>query len=183
MVAGLLGGALFGLSGCYATTASVGVEAGPPAPDPYYYYGYRSGHVFIDGHWTWTASGWQWYPGYWAASRPGYVYVQGYWDYWGGHWAYRPGIWARHRGGHVWLGGRWHRHRAGYRHYDYRRGTWVRGGRGGYRVSPRDNRTYRARPGRPGVRDNRSYGRPYRGSGRSRGDYRRGGDGHRRRGR
>jgi hypothetical protein len=185
MVAGLLGGALFGLSGCYATSASVGVgvESGPSSA--YYYDGYhRPGHVFIDGHWAWTSSGWYWYPGYWAASRPGYVYVNGYWDYWGGRWAYRPGLWARHRHGHVWIGGRWRPHRPGYHHYDYRRGTWVRGsGRGGRSV--RDHRTYR---GRPGVRDHRGRdyrqgpprrgGHDYRRGGR---DYRRGGGDHRRR--
>jgi hypothetical protein len=165
LVAGLLGGALFGLSGCYASHASVGVgvEAGPPAPAYYDSY-YRDGYVFIDGHWVWTAGGWQWYPGYWAAARPGYIYVQGYWDYWGGRWGYRPGVWARARNGYVYIGGRWHRHRSGYRHYDYRRGTWV-GARGyhrgypGYRRSVRDHRTYRARPG---VRDHRSHDRSYR---------------------
>jgi WXXGXW repeat (2 copies) len=160
-VAGLLGGALFGLSGCYATHASVGVgvEAGPPAPASYYY-GYRDGHVFIDGHWVWTATGWQWYPGYWVAARPGYVYVQGYWDYWGGRYLYRPGLWARHRHGYVWLGGRWRTYNPRYRHYDYRRGTWVRHGSRGYRSPPpRDHRTYRARPG---VRDHRDSGRSHR---------------------
>lgn len=171
LVAGLLGGAVFGLSGCYASHASVGVgvEAGPPAPAYYDYY-YRDGYVFIDGHWVWTAGGWQWYPGYWAAARPGYFYVQGYWDYWGGRWGYRPGLWARARHGHVYLGGRWHRHRPGYRHYDYRRNTWVRSrgyhrGYPGYRGPSRDYRNHRARPG---VRDNRSYDRSYRGRDRSR---------------
>ena len=157
LVAGFLGGAAFGLSGCYATSVGVGVEAGPPAPAYYDDY-YRPGYAFIDGHWVWTASGWQWYPGYWAASRPGYAYVQGYWDYWGGRWAYRPGLWARSRGGYVWLGGRWRAHRPGYRHWDYRRRTWVghRSYRGypGYRARARDHRTYRSRPG---GRDHRTY--------------------------
>jgi hypothetical protein len=166
LVTGLLGGAVFGLSGCYATSASVGVEAGTPAPyyayDPYY-----GNHVFIDGHWTWTAHGWDWYPGYWVGARPGFVYVQGYWDYWGSHYYWRPGLWARYRGGRVWIGNRWHSYRPGYRHYDYRRGTWVtsRGYRGyrGYRGvrdhrTYRDNRSYRARPG---VRDHRGGGYRY----------------------
>jgi hypothetical protein len=163
MIAGLLGGALFGLSGCYATHASVGVEAssGPAyAYDGYYDPYYRDGHVFVDGHWVWTAYGWQWRPGYWIASRPGFVYVQGYWDYWGGRWAYRPGVWARHRHGYVYLGGRWHRHRPGYRHFDHRRRTWVRhGGYRGHRYGPvRDHRSYRSRGhyrARPSVRDHR----------------------------
>jgi WXXGXW repeat (2 copies) len=169
MIAGLLGGALFGLSGCYATHASVGVEAssGPAyAYDGYYDPYYRDGHVFVDGHWVWTAYGWQWRPGYWIAARPGFVYVQGYWDYWGGRWAYRPGVWARHRHGYVYLGGRWHRHRPGYRHFDHRRRTWVRhGGYRGHRYGPvRDHRTYRSRGhyrARPSVRDHRG-GRVYR---------------------
>ncbi|HTE54933.1 MAG TPA: hypothetical protein VK698_28965 [Kofleriaceae bacterium] len=160
MVAGVLGGAVFGLSGCYATTASVGVgvDAGPPGPVAYYD-GYRDGYSWIDGHWVWGGAGWQWYPGYWVTARPGYVYVQGYWDYWGGRWAYRPGLWARSRNGYVWIGGRWRPHRAGYHHYDYRSGRWVGGGRGrGYRVPYRDHRTYRGRGG--DVRDHRGQGRP-----------------------
>jgi len=163
MLAGLVGGGLLALSGCYATSASVGVgvEAGPPAP-AYYDYGYRAGYTWIDGHWAWGGAGWHWYPGYWATARPGYLYVQGYWDYWDGRWLYRPGAWARHRGGYVWLGGRWHRHRYGYRHYDYRRGTWVRRD-GPYRY-PRDHRTYRSGPRdhrtyRSGPRDYRDYNR------------------------
>jgi hypothetical protein len=163
LFAGLLGGAVFGLSGCYATSASVGVgvEAGPPAP--YYYdYGYRAGNVWIDGHWAWTEGGWHWYPGYWVAARPGYMYVQGYWDFWGGRWLYRPGAWARYRNGYVWVGGRWHQHRADYRYYDHRRGSWVRGDRRGYhRPPPRDHRDHRYRDGGR-VRDHRDHRGPSR---------------------
>lgn len=153
LAAGLLGGAVFGLSGCYATSASVGVgvEAAPPAPVGVYYDS-RPGYTFIEGRWVWTAYGWQWYPGYWVGDRPGYMYIQGYWDYWGGRYMYRPGSWARYRNGYVYVGGRWHVHQPGH-YYDYRRGTWInRGGargqwttRGGYQGG------YRTAPG---------YGRP-----------------------
>ncbi len=161
VVAGLVGGSVFGLSGCYASSASVGVgvEAGVPAPVGYYDY-YRDGYVFIDGHWAWTAYGWRWYPGYWVVDRPGYLYVQGYWDYWGGSWLWRPGIWARSRNGYVWVGNRWHRYQPGYHHFDYRRGTWVR--RGGspsrdYRgVRPSARRDDRARSAPSPRRDGRS---------------------------
>lgn len=156
LAAGLLGGAVLGLSGCYATSASVGVgvETAPPAPVSVYYDS-RPGYTFIEGRWVWTAYGWQWYPGYWVAERPGYVYIQGYWDYWGGRYLYRPGSWARYRNGYVYVGGRWHTHHPGH-YYDYRRGTWInRGGaaRGGGQWSTRGTYqgTYRTAPG---------YGRP-----------------------
>jgi hypothetical protein len=168
MLAGLVGGALFSLSGCYATSASVGVgvEAGPPAP-VYYDYGYRAGYTWIDGHWVWTEAGWQWYPGYWVGARPGYVYIQGYWDYWGGRWLYRPGIWSRYRNGYAYIGGTWRPYRSGYHHYDYRRGTWI-GGRRYYGGGVRDHRTYRSYGGYGGrtyrgdVRDHRTRTRTYR---------------------
>lgn len=161
LAAGLLGGAVLGLSGCYATSASVGVgvETAPPAPVSVYYDS-RPGYTWIEGRWVWTAYGWQWYPGYWVAARPGYVYVQGYWDYWGGRYVYRPGSWARYRDGYVYVGGRWHVHRPNH-YYDYRRGTWTpRGGaarpgqwstRGGTRYHTGGGATYRSSP---------SYGRP-----------------------
>ena len=149
LAAGLLGGAVVGLSGCYASSATVGVgvETAPPAPVSVYYDS-RPGSTWIEGRWVWTSYGWQWYPGYWVAARPGFMYVAGYWDYWGGRYVYRPGTWARYRNGQVYVGGRWHQHRPGH-YYDYRRGTWARpagragggrpgyhGGGGAYRSSP-----------------------------------------------
>ncbi len=159
LAAGLLGGAVFGLSGCYATSAQVGVgvETAPPAPVSVYYDS-RPGSAWIEGRWVWTSYGWQWYPGYWVAARPGFVYVQGYWDYWGGRYVYRPGSWARYRNGQVYVGGRWHVHRPGH-YYDYRRGTWARprgqwSGRGGYQGG------YHRGGGGPTYRSSPGYGRP-----------------------
>ncbi|HKE16899.1 MAG TPA: hypothetical protein VKB80_18630 [Kofleriaceae bacterium] len=156
LVAGLLGGAVFGTSGCYATSVGVGVEAGTPAPYYSDYY-YRPGYVFIDGRWGWAGTGWEWYPGYWVAARPGFVYVQGYWDYWGGHYYWRPGLWSRYHNGYAWIGGRWRVYNRGYRHFDYRHNTWV-GYRGyrGYR-DHRGGRGYRAPVYRGRSGDHRSY--------------------------
>jgi hypothetical protein len=151
--------ALGGLSGCYATHASVGVGYEVPPAPAYYDVEVRPGYTFIEGRWVWTSQGWQWYPGYWVAARPGYVYVQGYWDYWGGSWAYRPGTWSRYRSGHVWIGGRWQPHRSGH-YYDYRRGNWV------WRQPHVDRRPpARGRP--PAVRDHRTTRPPPHGSSRS----------------
>jgi hypothetical protein len=175
MLAGVLGVGVLGLSGCYASSASVGVGVEAHSPGVAYYGGYahRDGYTWIDGHWAWTASGWQWAPGYWVEARPGYVYVQGYWDYWGGRWMWRPGLWASSRNGYVWLGGRWHRHHRGYHHYDHRQGRWVHGGRG-YRGphTYRGPRTYRTPSGRirsdhrgerpRPMRQGRPGGRPHR---------------------
>jgi hypothetical protein len=151
LAAGLLGGAVFGLSGCYGTHAAVGVgvETAPPEPVSVYYDS-RPGYTWIEGRWVWGTYGWNWYPGYWVAARPGYMYISGYWDYWGGRYIYRPGSWARYRNGHVWVGGRWHQHRHGH-YYDHRRASWVprSGGRAGHWSS-----------GRSGYRSRSGYGRP-----------------------
>jgi len=157
LAAGLLGGAVVGLSGCYASSATVGVgvETAPPAPVSVYYDS-RPGSTWIEGRWVWTAYGWQWYPGYWVAARPGFMYVAGYWDYWGGRYVYRPGTWARYRNGQVFVGGRWHVHRPGH-YYDYRRGTWSR---------PAGRASWGSRPGYHGgggggvYRQSPTYGRP-----------------------
>jgi hypothetical protein len=153
LVAAALGGALLGLSGCYATHASVGVGYEAPPAAVYYEYDARPGQTYIEGRWVWTAHGWQWYPGYWVAARPGYVYIQGYWDYYGDRWGYRPGTWARHRSGYVYIGGRWRPHRTGH-YYDYRRGSWVR-------RTPHAARRAPATRGGPAVRDYRSAPRPH----------------------
>lgn len=181
VAAGLLGGAV-GLSGCYASSATVGVgvEAAPPAAVYYDDYDSRPGYTFIEGRWVWSAYGWQWYPGYWVAARPGFIYVQGYWDYWGGRYVYRPGSWARYRDGRVWIGGRWHVHRPGH-YYDYRRGTWTRPtgrwsarGSGAHTGGGARGPSYRTSPG---------YGRPdHRSPVRGGGGERRGGGGDRGRG-
>lgn len=164
LTATLLVGAAAGLSGCYATSASVGVgvESAPPEPVGVYYDS-RPGYTYIEGRWVWTAYGWQWYPGYWAAERPGYVYIAGYWDYYGGRYSYRPGTWARHRNGYVYVGGGWTRYSANS-HYDYRNRRWVprsgygghySGGysRGGYSGGRSSGGSYS-----PGVRDHRGGG-------------------------
>jgi hypothetical protein len=160
VAAGLLGGAVLGLSGCYASSASVGVgvEAAPPAPVSVYYDS-RPGYSWIEGRWVWSSYGWQWYPGYWVAARPGYIYMQGYWDYWGGRYVYRPGSWARYRNGQVYVAGRWHTHRPGH-YYNVRRGTWSRAG--GARWGARSGPGYHTGGGArgPTYRQSPSYGRP-----------------------
>jgi hypothetical protein len=160
VAAGLLGGAVLGLSGCYASSASVGVgvEAAPPAPVSVYYDS-RPGYSWIEGRWVWSSYGWQWYPGYWVAARPGFIYMQGYWDYWGGRYVYRPGSWARYRNGQVYIAGRWHTHRPGH-YYNVRRGTWSRAG--GARWGARSGSGYHTGGGArgPTYRQSPSYGRP-----------------------
>ncbi len=104
-------------TGCYATSASVGVSAG----DPYYGDGYvvRDGNVWVEGHWVWQGDQWVWSPGYWIANRPGYVYTQGYW-YDDRDWRWYPGTGVVYRPGYVYSRGYWNV-RGGRR-------TWVRGG-------------------------------------------------------
>ena len=177
LTATILGGAAFGLAGCYATSAGFGVEASAPPEPVSAYYDSRAGYVWIDGHWVWTEAGWQWYPGYWEAERPGYVYVQGYWDSWGGHYYWRPGTWSRYRNGYAWVDGRWAPYQRGYHHYNYRTHSWV---------NVRDHRTRAYRPGGPAYRGGHGYREPvrdhrtgaYHGSGRTFVAPRRSGGGH-----
>jgi hypothetical protein len=167
LTAVLAGACVAFASGCYATSASVGVSAGAPPATYDAYYAERDGHVWIEGHWTWNGNQWVWAPGYWVAARPGYAWVDGYW-YYDSYWRWRPGIWVTARPGYVytrgywgvrggsrvWVRGSWVRSRPGY---TYSRGRWIRrSGSPVYRHSPgtvRDHRTYR----RSTTRDHRTY--------------------------
>jgi hypothetical protein len=143
------------VTGCYASSASVGVTAG----DPYYGDAYvvRNGHVWVEGHWVWQGDQWVWAPGYWVVDRPGYVYTQGYWHY-DSYWRWYPGSWVVARPGYVYSRGYWDT-RGGRRVWvrgDWTRsntrasisgGRWTRsGGTPNYRRGPAVTRDHRHRP-------------------------------------
>lgn len=58
------------------------VERRPVAPHP--------SHVWIGGHWDWSAGRWVWVGGGWQAPRPGHVWVPPRYD----RDRYRPGFWG-----------------------------------------------------------------------------------------
>jgi hypothetical protein len=110
----------------------------------YYDAGYRPGHCWVNGRYTYVNSNWAWQPGYWQDDRPGYVWVQGAWTQQGNQYVWVDGYWAEPRAGYVyidgyydyrdtgyaWVPGRWEVERPGY---VFVGGTWTTSG-GGHRV-------------------------------------------------
>jgi hypothetical protein len=68
------------------------VETAPPAPR-YETVGYRSGHVWVQGHWARRGSHWRWHDGYYVRERPDHVYVHGRWDRRGRSYVWVDGGW------------------------------------------------------------------------------------------
>ncbi len=73
----------------YLPKPPASLDQGPTSPAP------GETHIWVPGHWQWSADHYVWVPGYWAVSRPnlvwvyptyywcprGWVYCDGYWDY------------------------------------------------------------------------------------------------------
>lgn len=80
------------MTGCYATESAYVVAEAPPPPRREVVV-YRPGHIWVQGHWTYTGGHWLWRPGHYARARPNEVYVEGHWE--------------RRGHGHVWVEGGW----------------------------------------------------------------------------
>ena len=68
------------------------VETAPPAPRSEVAV-YRSGHVWVSGHWVRRSGDWRWRPGYYVRERPDMVYVHGRWDRRGRSYVWVDGSW------------------------------------------------------------------------------------------
>ena len=93
--AAVLGGALstlFALPACYAEV----VAPGAPPPPRVVVMPVRPGHVWVDGHWTWSGGRWVFVNGHYQAVRHGHRWV--------------PGHWQATPRGHRWVPGHWVRH-------------------------------------------------------------------------
>ena len=85
------------LAGCAGTTTIVVREVASPPPNRIERAEYRTGFVFIQGHWVQQGpQRWAWSPGYYERERPGYVYIEGSWL-------------GDEHGRHVWVDGEWRR--------------------------------------------------------------------------
>jgi hypothetical protein len=91
LVAGVGVTALPAMTGCYATESAYVVDV-PPAPREEVVV-YRSGFVWVHGHWTRPGNRWEWRGGFYERERPNAVYVEGRWE--------------RRGRGHVWVDGGW----------------------------------------------------------------------------
>jgi hypothetical protein len=50
-------------------------------------------HVWISGHWKWSAGRYVWIPGHWTKAKPGKVWVKGHWKKKGPRYVWVPGHW------------------------------------------------------------------------------------------
>src|SRR5262249_17495549 len=54
---------------------------------------YRTGYVWMKGHYYWSNGQWTWMPGRLAAAQPGYNWQDGRWDRRDGGWQWIEGQW------------------------------------------------------------------------------------------
>ena len=87
----LLASATF-LGGCAGRAVIMSDE---PPPRRAERVSYRSGHVWVPGHWERRGNSWSWRDGYYERERLGHTYVEGRWVRNGRNWVWVEGQWRR----------------------------------------------------------------------------------------
>ncbi len=83
------------VAGCAGSAVLVSDEPPPRRAERVQY---RSGHVWVAGHWERRGSNWHWQEGHYERERLGHSYSEGRWARNGNRWVWIDGRWNRDDG-------------------------------------------------------------------------------------